>query len=200
MNIYNSIILMFEREPENAFPDHVQDFIELIDPDTLVLTQDQFRNSLLSSASKYDRLISTFNSIYANSEYTEVYSDKLTVRIYRKGEGSYIMKNSSGRHLYFKSNRANGHYCLNIENSTWTLERFLLIGKCIFEDAFPPSFDNLVANMIDLTGSTVTATKLNKECNFTMENVELATKETNIAHGRKCGSIYSDITVRRTPI
>lgn len=90
-----------------------------------------------------------------------------------------------------------GHIQLKIEDRTILLERLIAICHDIINNTMPTSYSDLVANVMDGSGSVLTASKLGIPVNYHPDNIEWCTRPANGVHGsmikkmqEKTGHVY----------
>ncbi|MDE6426038.1 MAG: hypothetical protein K2K89_07875 [Ruminococcus sp.] len=126
-------------------------------------------------------------------------------RVYQ-GENSMYIEFESGRALeldfnggYTKYNRngkvaskcsintgirlVEGHIQLKVEGRTILIERLMAICRDIINDKMPTSYEGLLANVMDGSGSVFTASKLGIPVNYHPDNIEWCETSENSVHG-----------------
>ncbi|MDE6501880.1 MAG: hypothetical protein K2L10_07315 [Ruminococcus sp.] len=91
----------------------------------------------------------------------------------------------------------NGHIQLKIEDKTILMERLVAICHDIINDKMPTSYKDWVANVMDGSGSVLTASKLGIPVNYHPDNIEWCTRPENSVHGsmiiemeKRTGHVY----------
>lgn len=101
-----------------------------------------------------------------------------------------------------------GHIQLKIEGRTIFQERLIAICRDIIQNKMPLSYEDLVANVMDGSGSVLTAYELNIPVNLHPDNIEWCTNRSNGVHSfmiremyKRTGHVYrfsaNDMTLRQ---
>ena len=76
-----------------------------------------------------------------------------------------------------------GHIQLKVEGRTILIERLMAICRDIINDKMPTSYEGLLANVMDGSGSVFTASKLGIPVNYHPDNIEWCETSENSVHG-----------------
>ena len=148
-----------------------------------------------------DALVASIERVYQdnNCMYIEFDNGKTLELDFNGGYKKYrrdgIMSNECS--IDTEMRLENGHIQLRIEGRTILIERLVAICHDIIQNRMPTSYKGLVANVMDGSGSVLTASKLGIPVNYHPDNIEWCTRQENSVHGsmiiemeKRTGHVY----------
>lgn len=153
-----------------------------------------FKELNRESENGIDALIASIKRVYQDTDcmYVEFENNKMIVLDFNGGYKKYRSdgKLASQRSLGTKMRLKDGHIQLKIEGRTIFMERLVAICKDIINDSMPLSYADLVANVMDGSGSVFTASKLGIPVNYAPDNIEWCSRQENGVHGSMIMEMY----------
>ncbi len=166
-----------------------------------IISFNLFKQLNRNSNNGIDALASSINKVYQanNTMYVEFENGKAIELHFNGGyikyrrNGTVASKQSINKEMRLE----NGHIQLKIEDKTILMERFVAICYDIMNNQMPTSYSELVANVMDGSGSVITASQLGIPVNYHPNNIEWCTRPANGVHGsmikkmqEKTGHVY----------
>ena len=161
-----------------------------------------FKELNRDSKNGIDALVASIDRVYQdnNCMYIEFESGKALELDFNGGytkykrNGTVASKCSIDKEMRLE----NGHIQLKIEGRTILIERLIAICyDIVANDKMPTSYSELVANVMDGSGSVITASKLDIPVNYRPDNIEWCTRPENSVHGsmiiemkKRTGHVY----------
>lgn len=160
-----------------------------------------FKRNNRNSTNSTDSLVATIEKVHFgnNSMYIAFESGKTLELEFNGGYKKYRVNGvlSAERNLNTEIRIERGHIQLNIEGNTLLLERLIAICYDIVNNEMPLSYKGWIANVMDGSGSVLTACKLGISPNYHPDNLEWCTYTANGLHGsmimemyRRTGHVY----------
>ena len=148
-----------------------------------------------------DALVASIDRVYQgkNSMYIEFESGKALELDFNGGYTKYRRNGTVANQCSIDTEMRleNGHIQLKIEGNTILMERLIAASSDIINNTMPVSYKGLVANVMDGSGSVLTASKLGIPVNYHPDNIEWCTRPENSVHGsmiiemeKRTGHVY----------
>lgn len=154
-----------------------------------------------NSENGIDALVASIDKVEQHSDFMEItFANKKRLELYFNGGYRKYRSNgtlASEGSINKKIRLEKGHIQLKIEGKTILLERLIAICHDITQNKMPLSYEDLVANVMDGSGSVFTACELGIPLNFHPDNIEWCSRKENGVHGsmiramqKRTGHVY----------
>lgn len=160
----------------------------------LIVDFAKFKSMNEESENGIDKMVASIKRVCQGIDcmYVEFDDNKIMELDFKGGYKKYRSNETlaSQRSLGTKMRTENGHIQLKIDKNTILFERMIAICYDITQNKMPDSYKDWVANVMDGSGSVLTAAKLGIPVNYHPDNIEWCSRKENGVHGYMIMEMY----------